>query len=98
MVTRKSGRVVWGLLIAAALAGSGPVLSSASASGPMVTEFTTGLTAGAVPNGITKGPDGAMWFTEFRAGKIGRVSEWGGERVSSAGPDAAQRRREPVGD
>ena len=29
-----------------------------------ITEFPTGLTAGSVPDGITAGPDGNLWFTE----------------------------------
>src|SRR5262249_27039557 len=29
-----------------------------------ITEFTTGITAGAQPNEITAGPDGNLWFTE----------------------------------
>lgn len=31
----------------------------------------------AEPTGITPGPDGSLWFTEFRAGKIGRISTTG---------------------
>ena len=31
-------------------------------------------TAGSVPLEITKGPDGAIWFTEVNANQIGRIS------------------------
>ena len=30
------------------------------------------------PLGITVGPDGALWFTEFDAGSIGRITTGGG--------------------
>ena len=35
-------------------------------------EFTV-PTAGAALTGITTGPDGAIWFTEFNEGKIGKI-------------------------
>jgi len=38
-----------------------------------VTEFLV-PTAGAFPQGIAAGPDGAIWFTETAANKIGRVT------------------------
>jgi virginiamycin B lyase len=38
-----------------------------------ITEFPI-PTAGALPSQITVGPDGAMWFTEGGAAKIGRIS------------------------
>ena len=34
-------------------------------------------TAGSQPRGITKGPDGALWFTEYSGNKIGRISTAG---------------------
>jgi len=34
-------------------------------------------TAGSYPDGITGGPDGAVWFTEYFSGKIGRISSAG---------------------
>jgi virginiamycin B lyase len=34
-------------------------------------------TAGAEPFDIAAGPDGSMWFTEFRAAKIGRINSSG---------------------
>ena len=39
-----------------------------------ITEFTAGLSGMSAPTAITKGPDGAMWFTESAAGKIGRIT------------------------
>ena len=34
-------------------------------------------TPGAGPAGITAGPDGALWFTEIGANKIGRITTLG---------------------
>src|SRR6266436_4294219 len=34
-------------------------------------------TAGSAPFGITTGPDGALWFTEFAYNKIGRITTAG---------------------
>src|SRR5919204_4943879 len=65
-----------------------------------VTEYRT-PTPVSRPLGITAGPDGALWFTEKDAGKIGRVttggsfSEFdlptpdGGPQEITAGPDGA---------
>jgi virginiamycin B lyase len=39
----------------------------------IMSEFTV-PTAAAVPFGITTGPDGALWFTEKSANKIGRIT------------------------
>ena len=41
-----------------------------------ITEFPV-TTAGADPGGITVGPDGNLWFTEFFVGKIGRITPAG---------------------
>lgn len=57
---------------------------------PTITEFS--IPAGdSRPMDITRGPDGALWFTEFGAGKIGRISVSGEVReytvpTSSSGP------------
>ncbi|MCA1581913.1 MAG: hypothetical protein LC796_11080 [Acidobacteria bacterium] len=40
----------------------------------VVTEFTTGITAGAQSRGITAGPDGNMWFTEQTGNRIARIT------------------------
>ena len=39
-----------------------------------IAEFTEGVD----PQGITAGPDGALWFTEFAGNKIGRITTEGG--------------------
>jgi streptogramin lyase len=52
----------------------------------VVTEFTQGLTApatpaygfaGPIPNGLTVGPDGNLWFTEQAGNRIGRITTAG---------------------
>jgi virginiamycin B lyase len=59
-----------------------PAIGRISAAGT-VTEFPLPTTdgnpmgdpmSGALPRGITAGPDGAMWFTESGADRIGRIS------------------------
>ena len=47
--------------------------SSASA---QITQFPI-PTPGSQPNGITAGPDGALWFTETAGSKIGRITTTG---------------------
>lgn len=42
--------------------------------GAEVTEYSSGLSAGAAPNGIAAGPDGAMWFTEWSGRGLGRIA------------------------
>lgn len=49
-------------------------LSSGAAQAQVVTELSAGITAGAQPIGITAGPDGNLWFTEFNGNRIGRIS------------------------
>ncbi len=41
-----------------------------------ITEFPV-ATAGCQPGGITAGPDGNLWFTEFHGNKIGRITTAG---------------------
>jgi virginiamycin B lyase len=54
----------------------------------VVTEFSTGITSGgfnpdngqplhAEPVGITAGPDGNLWFTEFATNRVGRITTAG---------------------
>jgi virginiamycin B lyase len=72
------------------------VASNADASTPVVTNFTgTGISS---PEGITAGPDGALWFTNEMNNTIGRVTTGGavtnytgaGSPVGiAAGPDGA---------
>jgi virginiamycin B lyase len=45
--------------------------------GPPTTTYCQGLTGGAGPYGITTGPDGALWFTEFFDNEIGRMTATG---------------------
>jgi streptogramin lyase len=42
-----------------------------------INEFSLGITANAQPYGITAGPDGNLWFTEFAADQIGRITPTG---------------------
>jgi streptogramin lyase len=60
------------------LSGAAPTPSteSAPAAGPSISHFPL-LTQGAGPHAITSGPDGALWFTEDLAGKIGRITTSG---------------------
>jgi hypothetical protein len=50
------------------------MLSSGAAQAQVVTEFSAGITAGAIPQGITAGPDGNLWFTEVVGNQIGRIT------------------------
>ena len=49
----------------------------ATAGGPSVTEFETGLTTNVQLWGITSGPDGNSWFTEDNNNAVGRVTPAG---------------------
>jgi len=49
----------------------------ATAGGPSVTEFETGLTDNVQLWGITSGPDGNSWFTEENNNAVGRVTPAG---------------------
>jgi streptogramin lyase len=51
--------------------------SLATAGGPSVTEFETGLTTNVQLWGITSGPDGNSWFTEDNNNGVGRVTPAG---------------------
>jgi virginiamycin B lyase len=57
------------LVLVAAVAVAGPRAVAAEGD---VTGFVV-PTAGALPHGVTRGPDGAIWFTERFVGKIGRL-------------------------
>ena len=61
-------------LLLAAIVLLGAYCGSGTASGPAqtITEFP--LPSGSDPNRITAGPDGALWFTEFKSNKIGRIT------------------------
>ena len=49
---------------------------AAGAAAGTVTEFPT-ATAESLPQGITTGPDGNLWFTEYATNKIGRITRTG---------------------
>ena len=61
------------------LAGAG------GANAATVTEFSAGITPGSRPEGITAGPDGNLWFTEFNGGRVGRITPAGVVTEFSAG-------------
>ena len=73
-----SGQPITGLAIAQAPYAAQPAPSPMPSSSPAVTEYTT-PTANSEPEGITAGPDGALWFTEadINVNKIGRVTTAG---------------------
>lgn len=56
---------------------------SANVAQPAFSEIA--IAAGAQPRGITKGPDGTMWFVEDSGGAIGNVSATGSYRRFSSG-------------
>src|SRR6266849_10306958 len=67
------------IVAAAALAASAVVINHAPAQAATLTEFAV-PTFNSVPEGITLGPDGNLWFTEFQAGgghQIGRITPTG---------------------
>ena len=47
------------------------------ASAQVVTEFSAGISPGAVLTGITAGPDGNLWFAEYNGNRIGRITPLG---------------------
>ena len=49
-----------------------------------ITEFTV-PTANSIPEDITAGPDGALWFTEYNGNKIGRITTAGGNTAIVGG-------------
>jgi hypothetical protein len=49
----------------------------------VVTEFSAGIT-GLGPSGITRGPDGNPWFTEYNENQIGRTHHPESSRNSNA--------------
>jgi streptogramin lyase len=56
-------------------------LPAAAQTAPVVTEFSQGLAANSIPNAITAGPDGNLWFTTTGfpgfPGTIGRITPTG---------------------
>jgi virginiamycin B lyase len=50
-------------------------LTAVTTAGAEVARYNT--TAGGFPAGITKGPDGAVWYADYAADQIGRMSTTG---------------------
>ena len=89
-------------LFVAAFVGAGATV--ATASGPSISEFSTGLTPSIGLWGIAQGPDGNLWFTEETNNGIGRITPGGDHhRVHGGLPDRKparnrhRSRRKPVG-
>ena len=55
----------------------------------LVTEFSAGITAFSQPFGITAGPDGNLWFTEYSGNRIGRITPSGTVTEFSSGITAS---------
>jgi streptogramin lyase len=64
------------VLLVQACGGAGSTMPSTSSTQPRIVEYTV-PTAGSFPDGITTGPDGALWFTEQFGDKIGRMTTSG---------------------
>jgi virginiamycin B lyase len=64
--------------------GTSPGTAALTLAKPAFTEFNT-ETSGSSPQGITVGPDGALWFTENAIDKIGRVTTSGSVSEFSTG-------------
>lgn len=62
----------------AAAAAFALLVAAPAAANPSITEYSSGISGGAAPTGIARGPDGAMWFTEHDTAKIGRIDPGGG--------------------
>jgi virginiamycin B lyase len=54
----------------------GRIPTSATPANPGITEFLI-PTGNSEPNSIATGADGALWFTEWNTGKIGRITTAG---------------------
>ncbi len=67
-LSASAGRVAGMLLAAVGVAATAPAQS--------ITDFPV-TTSNSQPAGITAGPDGNLWFTEFGVGKVGRITTAG---------------------
>ena len=54
--------------------------ASSAHAAPTITEFSSGLTTNSAPAEIARGKGGAMWFAEWNAGGIGRITPGGSIR------------------
>jgi sugar lactone lactonase YvrE len=75
----------------AKLLGCAVLVLAAAAQAQIITEFSAGTRGNAQPDGITAGPDGNLWFTEFLGNRIGRITPAGVVTEFNAGisPNAA---------
>src|SRR5947207_605450 len=71
----RRARLLPGMLLLSLLV-VGASAPSAQARGKRVREFPI-PTVGGWPEGITAGPDGNLWFTEYSADNIGRITTQG---------------------
>lgn len=62
------------VVVAILTATVGAVFEEPAGSWPTVVEYDV---SGTAPAGITRGPDGNLWFTEFAPDKIGRIAPTG---------------------
>jgi streptogramin lyase len=69
---RVRGRITIAIALCAAVLFPGSAL--ATTSGPVISEFETGLTSGVGLWGIAAGPDGNLWFTEETHNAVGRIT------------------------
>ncbi|MEU0968947.1 hypothetical protein ABZ357_27315 [Streptomyces sp. NPDC005917] len=61
-------------LLLGALTGVTAAAAPARAGGGDVTEYPITTTADSLPAGIAAGPDGAVWFIQSGAARIGRIA------------------------
>ncbi len=54
-------------------------------SAPTITEYSSGITAGAAPHHIAAAGDGTLWFTENGLGRLGRITTGGTVTEFSSG-------------
>ncbi len=84
---RRAARATSLRAMVATLAAAGVFGVRSPVTAQTITEFTV-PTPGCLGQGIPIGPDGALWFTEDCAGKIGRITP-GGSIVEYPLPDAS---------
>ncbi|KWT92182.1 virginiamycin B lyase family protein [Candidatus Magnetominusculus xianensis] len=53
------------------------LLIAAGLEAATITEYDTPLTSSSTPIGITKGPDGNVWFVEYYGNKVGKITPSG---------------------
>src|SRR2546430_2982177 len=83
-------------LWAAVMAVVGAAALATPAGAVTIRTFTSGLTPASAPTRIAPGADGKMYFTEFAAGNIGRITPDGAITESASG-GGAPGTRQPFG-